>query len=368
MAADSVPPESTTPIPPKASESFNEDIGWLVSDFAARGDAVAAALSLHSRGSDRIELIFSLGRHEIASDTLDGMIAVGAVTWPDRRGGEGGAQANWDALDLGGRQRLLLAMPLAARGADRIVLTALFDLDPGDARDQAEEAVAALQPVLAAYFRLWLAHRGQQGRMQGMVSALDGTDIATYLLDRAGNLLFANACGERLIADADGLRRAGAALAATDVADTVKLRVAVDHAVSPAGTTAAGATIVPLRRGGDRRALVAVVMALDGRHDGPDDPAAVVQVFNPEIDVGRLLLPICQLYGLSPAETRLVGMLAEGLSVNEAAERMRVKVPTLRTYLKQIFAKTQTSRQSDLIRLMMGSMIRVRSDGGYRTL
>jgi DNA-binding CsgD family transcriptional regulator len=372
MAADGAQPDLSTPVSSKSVVCSSEDLAWLISDFATRSEAEAVVLSLHARGQDRSERIFSLGGHEISGEVLDAMMAVGAVTWPDRRSGENSPQANWGAHDLNGQRRLLLAMPLAVRGGSRLVLTALFDLDPDDdARDVPERAVSDLHPILAPYLRLWLAHRHQSRRLSGMATALDATDIATYLIDAGGNLLFANACGERLISDGDGLRRAGTALAATDMSDTVKLRVALDHVVSlaSAGGAAPGkATIVPLRRGDERRPLVAVVMGAAALPGGPDDPAAIVQVFNPETDVGQFLLPICQLYGLSPSETRLVALLAEGVSVNEAAERMRVKVPTLRTYLKQIFAKTQTSRQSDLIRLMMGSMIRTRSPEGFRTL
>lgn len=372
MAADGA---RKTAIPPGlelARFSISEDDAWLIGDFAMRSQAVAILLSLHCRGRDEAELLFHLAPHDGDGDLAARMAAVAAGIWPDRRASDYAVQAQWSSIAHGGRDRLLLAMPLAARGAGRLVLTALYDLDAG-AGDHAmqDAAIAAAQPMLSIHFRLWLAEREHLHRMEGMAAALDATDFATYLIDAAGQILFANACGERLAEIGDGVRRAGAMLAATDVTDSVKLRVAIDHIVSldRSGEAASpSATIVPLRRGANRRPLVAVVIAPETPPCGPDDPAAIVQIFNPEVEVADLLLPICQLYSLSPAETRLVALLVEGLSVGEAAVRMKVKVPTLRTYLKQIFAKTQTGRQSDLIRLMMGSMIRARSPGGYRTL
>ena len=47
--------------------------------------------------------------------------------------------------------------------------------------------------------------------------------------------------------------------------------------------------------------------------------------------------------------------LALGDRLEAAAGRCGVTVSTARTYLKQVFAKTETSRQSELIRLVLTS-------------
>jgi DNA-binding CsgD family transcriptional regulator len=51
-------------------------------------------------------------------------------------------------------------------------------------------------------------------------------------------------------------------------------------------------------------------------------------------------------------ETRVVAQLTEGCTVQEAASHLKLKVETVRTYLKQVFQKTGTHRQVDLIQLM----------------
>lgn len=61
------------------------------------------------------------------------------------------------------------------------------------------------------------------------------------------------------------------------------------------------------------------------------------------------------LFDLSPAEARLVQTLAGGLTINQAADNMDLSVTTLRTQLRSVFAKTGTSRQAELSRLI-GSM------------
>ncbi len=56
---------------------------------------------------------------------------------------------------------------------------------------------------------------------------------------------------------------------------------------------------------------------------------------------------------LLPSEARVVLGLAEGGSVEEAAELAGVSVSTARTYLKNVFQKTGVSRQAELVRLVL---------------
>jgi len=56
---------------------------------------------------------------------------------------------------------------------------------------------------------------------------------------------------------------------------------------------------------------------------------------------------------LTPAEARLAADLADGLTLEESAERSSTQVATARTHLKRIFAKTRTRRQSELVRLLL---------------
>ncbi len=54
-----------------------------------------------------------------------------------------------------------------------------------------------------------------------------------------------------------------------------------------------------------------------------------------------------------PSEAKIVHALAEGLSVEEAAQQAQVSVYTARTYLRNVYEKTGVSRQAELIRLVM---------------
>ena len=51
-------------------------------------------------------------------------------------------------------------------------------------------------------------------------------------------------------------------------------------------------------------------------------------------------------------------MLANGNSLVDSAKAMHVTEQTARSYLKQIFVKTETNRQAELVRLMLTSSVR----------
>lgn len=75
----------------------------------------------------------------------------------------------------------------------------------------------------------------------------------------------------------------------------------------------------------------------------PAEPAA--QVADMSWVAGR--------YGLTPAESRVVGGLTEGLTLAEIAERAGIGLETVRSQLKSVYDKTDLGRQVDLVRLAL---------------
>jgi len=65
---------------------------------------------------------------------------------------------------------------------------------------------------------------------------------------------------------------------------------------------------------------------------------------------------LVRLYGLTFAETRLIGLLAAGRSLDEAATALGISRATARTHLRHIFEKTGTTRQSQLMKLVLSAL------------
>lgn len=60
-------------------------------------------------------------------------------------------------------------------------------------------------------------------------------------------------------------------------------------------------------------------------------------------------------YDLTASEIRVCSLLANNESVEGVAEKLRISPNTARTHIKRIYSKTGSSRQSDLVKLMMNA-------------
>ena len=116
--------------------------------------------------------------------------------------------------------------------------------------------------------------------------------------------------------------------------------------------------MVAIDRPSGRRPLRAVVSPVPRHRPGmegsaPESAAAMVIVSDPE----SLMVPdedlLRMMFHLTPAESRLAQRLARGASLPEAAGDLRLSVETVRKRLKAVFEKTGTSRQPELISLLV---------------
>ena len=79
----------------------------------------------------------------------------------------------------------------------------------------------------------------------------------------------------------------------------------------------------------------------------------------------ELCLPaptIARLFGLTLAESRLTALLADGNSLEQAAEALGISRHTARNQLKSIFQKTETHRQGELVRLVLTSVVQMQQE------
>ena len=69
----------------------------------------------------------------------------------------------------------------------------------------------------------------------------------------------------------------------------------------------------------------------------------------PRLDLDRL----ANIFGLSPRQAALTGLLAQGATLADAAAALGIGFETARWHLRTTFDKTGTRRQVDLVRLVL---------------
>jgi DNA-binding CsgD family transcriptional regulator/PAS domain-containing protein len=285
----------------------------------------------------------------------------GAHRWQPASG-----DPEWSSCMVEERLWHVLHMSVWSRRAhSKVLVNFLFRSDSFADRSRILAELQARRPMIEAYLRLWQRMRAKSRSSEGLRCALDSVEIGVLLIDRLARIAFANRSATAFLAAGDPLRQNGDSFTAIDLRQAVPLQVALSHALAANADFASSqslrrsAPILSLRCQRSDRSIVLTVVPAETRATEHHDVAAVVYMVDPSLDKASQLRPVCALFGLSPVETRLVCLLTNGRTLQEAAEAMRIKDQTARTYLKQIFLKTDTKRQADLVRLMLSSLLGV---------
>ena len=186
-------------------------------------------------------------------------------------------------------------------------------------------------------------------------AALDRFNCGVLFVSASGTLLFANQVGREILHGRDGISTLHGELFAETPNETAKVREAIAMALRVReGEIPAPRTVV-IRRSLNRRPLSILVAPLPRGPGLAGFATAAVAIFvtDPERSVPTHAETIRVRLGLTPSEAQLAQLLASGRSVAEAADDLSIRLETARKRLKLIFHKTDTHRQSDLVRLVL---------------
>lgn len=228
--------------------------------------------------------------------------------------------------------------------------------DQRPASDEDLEFLRRLTPHLQRARKLSIQLGTLETREKVLFDVLDRLPVGLVFVDAMGGLVRANSRGERILIEGDGLGVSRGMLVAERARDTQKLAAAIANARRPDVLGGAGApTSIRLPRPSGGRDLEVMVCPIDRRSTtwSDDRAAAFLVVGDGAADLTGVALRMQDLYGLSAAEAALAVALANGATVKSWAEERGVSVETVRWQLKQVFSKTGTSRQPELIRLML---------------
>lgn len=183
-------------------------------------------------------------------------------------------------------------------------------------------------------------------------AALNHFKIAVIIVDENGRIVFTNNTGAALFAEGNGLSWGTDDRPKACLPEETKQLQTMLEAAAKGDAETLGDGVMAVSRNVGFRPLSVAVSGLKG-----DAPAnhAIVFVSDPGRPNVLASDAIGTLFNLTPAEARLTHALAMGEQLTDAAHLSGVTVSTARTYLKQIFQKTETSRQSELIKLILSA-------------
>ncbi|AWM87001.1 two-component system response regulator [Microvirga sp. 17 mud 1-3] len=187
--------------------------------------------------------------------------------------------------------------------------------------------------------------------------AFDRFLVGVVVVDEKGSVRLMNKEAERILAEDDGLSVFQGVLKGTMPKQNAKLHESIGKAFHEESLDE---MISFQRLSGGRPYLVLIP---GQRFSAEEKPEAVVLLL---IDTEQRTKvsgdTLVRLYNLTPSETRVALMLIDGKRLDQIADELDVAQTTVVFHLKNLFRKTETNRQADLIRVLLSVPLRTAGD------
>lgn len=242
---------------------------------------------------------------------------------------------------------------VAARRGDRIYYVDLHreaTQTPFSGEERAELGSLVRHVSLALESR-W---REQESRDFGnaMAEVVEQASVATFLVDRDGTILYRNRNAELLIDLDCGLRMDAGRLRAVSASDNRSLREAIRSVMPACADRGATTRVLSISSTINEHPTV-----LSVAHAGQSFQATRCETTDLVVVTARNQhsrhdhCTFARQFDFTPAQARLGTLLFTGHSLSSAANKLHVSENTVRSHLKQIFQKTQTHSQMELVHL-----------------
>lgn len=187
--------------------------------------------------------------------------------------------------------------------------------------------------------------------------AIDRLAAGVFLVTSSASLVHANQSGEAMLAAGEPLRFGRGTLAAVE--DRAHRALTEALAATERGDVGIGGTgIAVLIEGQSGKRYVAHVLPLGSgeRRQASNGHSASAALFVREaaVDLDAAIGAATQLYGLTPAEVRVLRAVIEVGGLPAIAALLGTSRSTVKSQLEAIFKKTGTRRQAELVHLISG--------------
>jgi DNA-binding CsgD family transcriptional regulator len=341
----------------------DDDLPLVMDEIKVVMAAQGMALTLHPENGMPAQIIYVDSAAGVTHSLVERLLSEGDWGHPREIN-----MRRWVKCELSSLFNDIFLIPIqTVAGHSRLLISVFFSNLTPDLKEAADEIDRNRRPFAIGYFRLWQLARQKSRQIGALQTALNRTEMAVFLVDKAGGIIFANGAADELLNNGAGVRLRDNVLSATQQADAGRFRAVLEHVIAEnASITSAGsrnqrAPVLSLERDNLPPLMVSVLPAAE-RATEPGDVAAIIFAVDPSRDIEAILGSICRLYNLTHVETRLACLLASGLAFADSAKKMRLKEGTARGYLRNILTKTNTSRQTELLQLLFSSSIQISHD------
>jgi DNA-binding CsgD family transcriptional regulator len=235
------------------------------------------------------------------------------------------------------------------------------------AREINADDLALLDSLAPHLVRAYTIHcqlaRVRQER-KALTEVIDRLPLGVIFFDAEKRAILMNRSVEEILALDDGFRLERDRPVLGNARENRVLQTCLGAAVKAQARRGSSAgDVLSVTRPSGRRSFPLMVGPLLAAHPDSsiDDAKAILFIADPEGGRIGTTEVLETLYQLTRAEAELVRLIAEGRSLEEVAAERGVTMNTVRSQLKQVFAKTDTSRQGELVHLVLTGIAAIRN-------
>jgi DNA-binding CsgD family transcriptional regulator len=182
-----------------------------------------------------------------------------------------------------------------------------------------------------------------------LCAAYDELALAILILSINGRILFANLAAKTMIENSWPIRALDGHIQAIEPRANAQLKKAIES-LSRADGEAYEHEFCLATSSAQREGAIGCMRLLQSLSGGEPAIALFITETGQKSHYG--LHGFADTYGLSKAEARTLKALVETQTPANAAIRLNVAISTVKSHIRKIFQKTNTSRQTELLRLV----------------
>jgi DNA-binding CsgD family transcriptional regulator len=223
--------------------------------------------------------------------------------------------------------------------------------------DHMRARLALLVPHLQRAVSIGRLFGQHEAKEEALTTTLDHVEAAVFLVGADDAIVFANDPAKRMLDEAVLVRKSGHALRAVASDTDRMLRDIFASAANGDASLGVRGVAVPLTPSSETRWFAHVLPLTSGRrqHAGQHSHAvAAVFIRNTTPNAPPPLEAIAKRYKLTAGEVRVLNAMLNINGVKAMAEVLGISEGTVRTHLHNLFRKTGTQRQADLVKLVAG--------------
>jgi len=261
-------------------------------------------------------------------------------------------------LQANGGARYYLATTFQFNDRYSGIVTAQRGAQAGHAQTRDMELLGQLSPHIQRAVELSELLDHSNSKAETALDALERAPYGVFLLDRDGDILFANQRARQILRKNDGLTVSDQRVVAARSEDNRHLQKAIEESLKAGkGETLFAGTSLPVETDQFSRPYMIRIAPLMGpsrllMKQRPTVMLVVTDLDASADDIERRRDSLAALYGLTDAEAAIAVMLGEAMRPAEVCQQLRISENTLKTHRRHIFEKIGIETQAALAKIV----------------